>query len=564
MRKRLSVSTVILTLLAPALSMQAEDVYNWNKPEETTGYWNGIYFQIRNSDTGFPSKSETGAYSDFRNQDLSGRVFQISNYTIGLDLSNAKFDNAIIANARFLGVSEHGFTKEMLYATKSYADKNLNGISFAASGINVASYSYSNLSGWDFSGQSLRYANFTDANLSSADFSGAVIDGANFSYSRGTGSGLSRAQLESTQSYISGNLSGINVSKLDLTGISFDGKNLSDAVFYEGSDDGAVITGASFNNAIINGARMKLYTVVGARFQFPGLTAEQLAQTQSYKNKDLRNVDFFGNGSPGEYIDFSKQRLDGAKVVVGGSFGQSDFSGADMRGAQIVDNRSGTGGLTSAYFASNGQNNVYHAILSDGSVYSYAYKSGTFSGFNGIRLEAGFKDEYRNVTYDGTLTIYNHASVAVNVQDNFVIKNGAVLDFRLDGNEWNKALTFTSAAENMNFELSGKIKFSLEAGVTKEQLLHLGSIHVIDWASLGNEADIMALLGLTNDTVDSVLDYSALTDLGLIVDTSSFFTTGDLLVMNSVPEPSAYASILVIASMATIALKRRRRQVCIR
>ena len=80
---------------------------------------------------------------DFSGQDLTGANFAAST------LTNANLAGAMVTGASF---AEHidGFTKEQLYSTASYQQRNLRGIGL----------SDNDLTGWDFSGQDLTGADF--------------------------------------------------------------------------------------------------------------------------------------------------------------------------------------------------------------------------------------------------------------------------------------------------------------------------------------------------------------------------------------------------------------------
>jgi uncharacterized protein YjbI with pentapeptide repeats len=56
----------------------------------------------------------------------------------------------IVTGASFLCTASGGITKEQLYSTASYQQKNLHGTNFY----------YNDLSGWDLSGQNLTNAGF--------------------------------------------------------------------------------------------------------------------------------------------------------------------------------------------------------------------------------------------------------------------------------------------------------------------------------------------------------------------------------------------------------------------
>jgi uncharacterized protein YjbI with pentapeptide repeats len=99
---------------------------------------------------------------DFSGQDLSRTGFERAT------LAGADFADAIVEGARFDSTVAEGFTKEQLYSTASYQQRQLQRIRLRNN----------NLDGWDFSGQDLRGANLTSASLVGTDFSLADLRGA--------------------------------------------------------------------------------------------------------------------------------------------------------------------------------------------------------------------------------------------------------------------------------------------------------------------------------------------------------------------------------------------------
>ena len=144
----------------------------------------------------------TGA--DFTNANLTGVSFgcePIGGYSARAYFDDAIFTNSYITYANFYGAS--GFTKEQLYSTASYKNKDLTGINLV----------HKNLSDWDFSGQNLTYVNFGSSTLTGANFTDAIISNAKL----GT---ANKEQIYSTKSYKEKNLRGVelpNVSGWDLS-----------------------------------------------------------------------------------------------------------------------------------------------------------------------------------------------------------------------------------------------------------------------------------------------------------------------------------------------------------
>lgn len=103
----------------------------------------------------------------FEKSDLSGADFTNAVLS-GATFSESKIDGAIIKGADLSTTTQNGFTKELLYSTKSYQTGDLSGVWF----------DYNNISNWDFSGQNLQNASFFASRLTNADMSKADLRGA--------------------------------------------------------------------------------------------------------------------------------------------------------------------------------------------------------------------------------------------------------------------------------------------------------------------------------------------------------------------------------------------------
>lgn len=101
---------------------------------------------------------------DFKGQNLSGANFYWST------LTNANFENAIINMTNFTNMNSDGLTKEQLYSTASYKNKDLRCIQMW----------HNDISGWDFSGQNLMRAGIFEGNtMDNANFTKADLRGTN-------------------------------------------------------------------------------------------------------------------------------------------------------------------------------------------------------------------------------------------------------------------------------------------------------------------------------------------------------------------------------------------------
>ena len=147
-------------------------------------------------------------------------------------LTNANFTNATIWNASFN--SAVGFTKEQLYSTVSYKNKDLEGVKLSNNNLSGCNFEGQNLNSAWFGEATLTNANFTNANLTSARFIYATLTDTNFTdavikNANLQGTGFTKEQLYSTASYKNKDLEGVNLNNNDLSGWNFEGQNLAKA-----------------------------------------------------------------------------------------------------------------------------------------------------------------------------------------------------------------------------------------------------------------------------------------------------------------------------------------------
>ena len=148
-----------------------------------------------------------------------------------------------------------------------------------------------NLSSWNFVGKNLANVDFYGATLTNAVFSGATIAGACF-YST-TDSGFTRSQFESTASYASGELCGVDLSWNNLSSWNFAGKNLTGANFHGATLTNADLTGADARRALLRYSNTILDNFVRPDGRVEGLG---IAAGESFRVWDFDGVDTDGNG----------------------------------------------------------------------------------------------------------------------------------------------------------------------------------------------------------------------------------------------------------------------------
>jgi uncharacterized protein YjbI with pentapeptide repeats len=258
---------------------------------------------------------------DFSGHDLTGAVFFSST------LTNVNFAGAVVAGANFQATTSQGFTKEQLYSTASYQQRNLRGIGLADN----------DLTGWDFSAQDLTGAGFYQSFLTNANFAGAMVTGADFVRTWGS---FTKEQLYSTASYQQRNLGGIGLVYNDLTGWDFSGQDLIGAVFTSSTLTNANLSGANLTDAVLWFSTLTNANLAGAIVTGANLggttsqrfTKEQLYSTASYQQRNLRGIGLSYNDLTG--WDFSGQDLAGADFALS-TLTNANFSFADLRGAQM-------------------------------------------------------------------------------------------------------------------------------------------------------------------------------------------------------------------------------------
>ena len=214
---------------------------SWNGANASGAFFDGDF-----TNSSWVGANATGAYfwdieltnANFTNANLTradfGENCYYGKYNV---LASVNFTNAIITYANLY---DTGFTKEQLYSTKSYQDKDVRGIIFC----------YNDLTDCDFSGQNLTGACIYDGTpISNANFTDAIITKTSFGCL--TPMGFTKEQLYSTKSYKDKYLVGVELYENNMSGWDFSGQNLTSANFYN-----ATLTNANFSFADLRGADM--------------------------------------------------------------------------------------------------------------------------------------------------------------------------------------------------------------------------------------------------------------------------------------------------------------------
>ena len=286
-------SVALLAMLNPARDASA-DIFQWEyinpadpnlgKQQSSTLAPDGAGVDAGQG-ANLSNRNLTGAYlsgailnqADLTGTSLFGAILNGASL-IGANLTNANAETANLTNAR---LSQANLTNARLYdAILDNADLN-----------------HANLTN----------ASFGNSTMTGADLSGAEVRGARFYGAWGTVVGeVTAAQLYSTASYQTHDMTGIVLSNLSLGGINLAGQNLSHADFM-----GSHLSGADLSHANLTNANFAWGTAVtGANLSHANLT----------------NANFAGYDSCDEIS---------CVQVPGTDFTGANLSGADAREADI-------------------------------------------------------------------------------------------------------------------------------------------------------------------------------------------------------------------------------------
>lgn len=397
---------------------------------------------------------------DFHAQNLSAADFA------GANLTNTNFKDAIVVGANFSGTN---FTQDQLKSTASYiindkTNTNLAGIELRGNKLNH----------WDFSGRYLANADFSGSTLIKTDLSNATIIGANFNDT--TSKGFTLAQLQSTDSYTinnkNDNLSGIHLAGNNLTSWNFQGKDLTNARFFDirnaqqisKSNTNAFsffITRNSkvYNPSVLNGANFTQANLTNTWFQAAMLIGANFTQA------NLTNASFFGTLNNSALIatlnnaDFTQANLTNANFqsasLTGANFTQADltntyFQGATLTGADLtaVDTRPAQGiNITGA--------TTKNTILQDGKI-------------KGLDLSGG-----------QSLIVRNNKT-PIKVENSMIMGTDGILQLLFDSDTWNSKISF---AAGIPVSLGGKLQLTFADGVDVSGL-EGDSFTLFDWTGV--------------------------------------------------------------------------------
>jgi uncharacterized protein YjbI with pentapeptide repeats len=237
--------------------------------------------------------------TSLRGTNLTGANFEYVAYFDGAD-----FTDAVIKGADFYYTV--GFTKEQLYTTASYKNKDLGAINLG----------YAWIRNWDLHGQNLAGANFQRATMSNVNFTDAMVAGASFRDT--TPYGFVKENLYSTASYKNGDLRGINLSWNNLPGMDLHGQNLRGALLGHTG-----LTGSNFRGANLTGADLQYTSLEGADFTGANLAGCNLTRVSTY---------VYGPKA----TDFTGANLTGANFTDADIY-IAKFNLADLRGANMTN-----------------------------------------------------------------------------------------------------------------------------------------------------------------------------------------------------------------------------------
>jgi uncharacterized protein YjbI with pentapeptide repeats len=412
--------------------------------------------------------------------------------------------DALVAGTNLTNITVRGFSREQLYSTRSYQTGDLEGIVLNRNLLASWSFRDKNLNRAQFVNSNLTATDFTAASLTDADFTGAVLERTEFNDV--TQRGFTAQQLYSTESYQANSLVGIQLQNNDLTGWNLSGQDLTSAAF-----DFSDLRQVDFSHANLSGANLRQASLVGAHFTGAiirganlsasdadqQLTASQLYATQSYRDRDLSGIAFFGLDV--QSWDLSGQNLMNTNLTVR-SDANTNLKGADLRGA------------------------VHHPRLLER----------TTSG-NTIDREgfvAGFVLEDERFWLRDYVPRSNEPDrrIPVRIEQQMTAGDDGLLRLTLDDNGWDSTISF---APSIPVQLGGILQLEFDPAVDVGTQVGR-EFRLFDWTGV-------APIGQFE--IASVYAW----------DTSELYSTGYVILV-SVPEPTLWPCIAVLS---IIGLRRR-------
>ena len=566
------VSTLTDAILAGAIVRGANFSYTLGFTKEQL-YSTASYQQRDLRGIGLSGNNLTGW--DFSKQDLTDADFAVS------ALTNANLAGAIITGAQF---GTTGITREQLYSTASYKQKNLRGIGLGGAGQG------NDLTGWDFSEQDLTGANLssstlTNANLSgtnltnawlghstlrNANFAGAMVAGAGFGFYENI-AGFTKEQLYSTASYQQKDLRGILLRNINLTGWDFSGQDLTGASFifsmlWNANLSGANLTDASFSRATLTNANLAGAMVAGAYFDHhlgyeDGITLPQLYSTASYQQKNLRGIGLSGHDLASG--DFSGQDLSGA-ILNGSRLTNANLSGTNLTHAVMGGDFLTPGAtltnanLTRADARGAGALNLTAAITTnlirpDGRIVGLNLAAGEkLVAYPGVPIPVTFGADFSiartailDLTDNAAIVDNQGTSTAAAVREQIISGRGG----SGPGGEWTGTGITSSTAAAANEPASD----SRSLGYADNATLPLGPYTTFHGAPVDNTAVLIAFTRTGDANLDGLVNDDDVTIIGGMYapgipqpswalgdfDYNGFVDDDDVTLLNALYDPSA-------------------------
>lgn len=273
----------------------------------------------------------------------------------GCDLSGKDLRNADLHGLRLSGFD---------MSRTDLRGANLRDTRFEGVDLSGARLDNADLTGAEFSGADIRNVSWTGANLTNTKFQGVTID------QNLVRSGELRRILASCEGC---DLSRLNLSGQDLSGVRLEGADLSDTDLSGTNLSHATLDGVDLKNSRLNGTNLTNATLNGC--DLTGVDLRQ-AKIQGLKleGADLRGMHFSGldmrgltadgadlSGTTLSHIDFSGVKMDGSDFsnsdLTYANLTNGDFSGADFRQARL-DNANLQGAALCGYGTFTDQDGV--------------------------------------------------------------------------------------------------------------------------------------------------------------------------------------------------------------
>lgn len=258
----------------------------------------------------------------------------------GSEFQNVNIADANVTRANFGFTTFRGFTKEMLYSTQNYQERELSGMDLSSNALTGWNFADQRMVGVNLGGATIANADFQRADLSASNFGGANITSADLRdallrdafIGNATKRGFTAQMLYDSASYQNRELGAISFNEGNVQNWDFSQQSMAGAAFVN-----ADLAGATFTQANLHGANFNQSRGADAHFSHAVVSNASITSAQfpgaNFSDASLVDANLSAVNLIGAHFD--RANLQGAEFDYT-NLTDASFDGADIRGALFV------------------------------------------------------------------------------------------------------------------------------------------------------------------------------------------------------------------------------------